>query len=147
MIVKKIISICAVLSLVLVLAGCMAAKQENDGEKYSMNASIAYGAAEDDSLDRTKVTYQIVVSGAKEDVERIAAQQVLINADYAGLLLDDGPHQAQMKYDEQLYLEMSGTFVFDTQGKSKEEIDAMHLLQGVSISDKENNTYVLEFQR
>ena len=144
---KKILTSLAVLSLALILAGCSSGRQAKDADPYTMNASIAYGAAEDDSLDKTKVIYQIFVSGAKEDVERIAAQQVLINADYADLLLDDGPHQAQMKYDEQLYLEMSGTFVFDTQGKSKEEIDAMHLLRGVSIVDKENNTYVLEFQR
>lgn len=144
---KKIFITCTALSLIFLLAGCMSGMQAKDADKYTMNASIAYGAADDDSLDETKVTYQISVSGATEDVQNITAQQVLVNADYLNLLLEDGPHQAQIQYGEQPYLQMTGTYVFDTHGKSKEDIDAMNLLQGVSVTDKENNTYVLELHQ
>ena len=125
----------------------MAGTNAKDAGKYSMNASVAYGAAEDDSLDKTTVTYQIFVGGAKEDIENIASQEVLINADYVDILWERAPRQAQMNYGDQPYLEMSDAFIFDTQGKSKEEIDAMGLLKGVSIVDKDQNAYVLEFQK
>lgn len=144
---KKRLILLAALPLVLLLAGCMAGANAKDAGKYSMNASVAYGAAEDGSLDKTTVTYQIFVGGAKEDVENIASQEILINADYVDILRESGPHQARMNYGDQPYLEMSGAFVFDTQGKSKEEIDAMGLLRGVSVVDKDQNAYVLEFQK
>ena len=144
---KKRLILLAVLPLVLLVAGCMAGTNAMDAGKYSMNASVAYGVAEDDSLDKTTVTYQIFVGGAKEDIENIASQEVLINADYVDILWESGPHQAQMHYGDQPYLEMSGAFVFDTQGKSKEEIDAMGLLKGVSVVDKDQNAYMLEFQK
>lgn len=142
---KKIVLICAVMTFVFLFASCMSSKNTNDDEKYTMNASIAYGAVEDNNLDKTKVTYQIFISGAKEDVENIDTQEVLINKDYVDLLLENGPHDAQIKYEDQPYLEINGIFFVDTQGKSKEEIGTMNLFKGVGIVDKDRNEYILEF--
>lgn len=141
---KKIILICAVI-LVFLFASCMSNKNTNDNNKYTMNASIAYGSVEDNTLDKTKVTYQIFIGGAKEDVENIDTHEVLINKDYVDLLLENDPHDLQIKYEDQPYLEINGIFVFDTHGKSKEEIGMMNLFKGVGTVDKDRNEYILEF--
>ena len=142
---KRIFLICAAI-LVFLFASCMSNKNTNDDEKYMMKASIAYGSVEENNLDKTKVTYQIFISGEKEDVENIDTHEVLINKDYVDLLLNNGPHDVQIKYEEgQPYLEINGIFVFDTHGISKEEIGMMNLLEGVSIVDKDRNEYILKF--
>lgn len=43
-----------------------------------MNGSVALGAADNNSLDKTKVTYEVVISGNKVDIENIDAQEPLI---------------------------------------------------------------------
>lgn len=124
----------------------MSNKNTNDNEKYTMNAFIAYGSVEDNNLDKTKVTYQIFITGAKEDVENVDTHEVLINKDYVDLLLENSLHNVQIKYEEgQSYLEINGIFVFDTHGKNKEEIGMMNLFKGVSIVDKDKTEYILGF--
>lgn len=110
-----------------------------------MNGSVALGAADNNSLDKTKVTYEVVISGNKEDIENINAQEPLINMEHIDLMLENGPHHPQIKNEEKPYLEITGTFVFDTAGKSKEEIDGMHLFEGIKIIDKDKNEFILKF--
>lgn len=141
---KKMIWLCATLFLLICLAGCVRNEGNQSAEKYSMNSSISYGSVDIDSLDKTKVTYKIAVGGAKSDIENIASQEVVINADYSDLLLEDGPHFAEQINEEQPYFEISGSFVFDTSEKSKEEISSMNLLQGVKIIDNDKNKYLLK---
>lgn len=112
-----------------------------------MNGSVAIGAADDNNLNKTKITYNVIISGSKEDIESIYAQEPLINADYIDLMLENGPHNSQVKGKDKPYLEITGSFVFDTTGKSKEEIDAMCLFQGIKITDKNNNEYILKFNK
>jgi propanediol dehydratase large subunit len=75
------------------------------------------------------------------------AQEPLINREYLDQMLENGPHSLKVKGDEKPYLEVTGSFVFDTAGKSKEEIDEMDLFQGIKIIDRENNEYMLEFNK
>lgn len=42
---------------------------------------------------------------------------------------------------------MTGSFIFDTTGKSKEEIDNMCLFQGIKIIDENNNEHILKFNK
>lgn len=110
-----------------------------------MNGSVALGAADDNSLDKTKVTYEVVISGNKEAIENIDAQEPLISVGYLNLLLENGPHHHEQKGDEKPYLEITGSFVFDTTGRSKEEIDDMDLFEGIKIVDKDKNEFILKF--
>lgn len=118
---KKIILICAVI-LVFLFASCMSNKNTNDDNKYTMNASIAYGSVEDNTLDKTKVTYQIFIGGAKEDVENIDTHEVLINKDYVDLLLENDPHDLQIKYEDQPYLEIKGYLSLILTAKAKKKL-------------------------
>lgn len=143
---KRIILLCASILLLIYLAGCTRNEDSRNTEKYSMNSSVAYGSADADSLDKTTITYKIAIDGKKQDIENIASQEVIINMDYLDLLLEDESHSSELKNEEQQpYLEISGSFIFDTSGKSKEEIISMNLLQGVKIIDKDKNEYLLKF--
>jgi hypothetical protein len=142
---KKTIWLCATIFLIICLAGCARNEGNQSAEKYSMNSSISYGSVDIDSLDKTKITYKIAIGGAESDIENIDSQEITINADYIDLLLENGPHSSELKNEEQPYLEISGSFVFDTNGKSKEEITSMNLLQGVKIVDKDKDEYILKF--
>lgn len=110
-----------------------------------MNGSVAMGAVDENDIDKTKITYKVTISGNKEDINNIYAQEPLVNVEYIDLLLENGPHSSQVKGIENPYLEISGSFVFDTTGKSKEEIDNMCLFQGIKIIDKDNNEHILKF--
>ena len=112
-----------------------------------MNGSVAIGAVDDNNLNKTKITYNVIISGRKEDINSIYAQEPLINVEYIDLILENGPHNSQIKGIENPYLEITGSFVFDTTGKSKEEIDDMCLFQGIKITDKNNNEYILKFNK
>ncbi len=152
---KKFAFICIPIVFALILLGCSAVLRtnddvsgtNNDNDKFTMNGSVAIGAAEDNNLNKTKITYNVIISGKKEDINSIYTQEPLINEDYIDLMLENGPHNSQVKGTEKPYLEITGSFVFDTTGKSKEEIDAMRLFQGIKIIDKNNNEYILKFNK
>jgi hypothetical protein len=145
---NKFVFICIPIIFALILFGCTAVSRTNDdNEKFTMNGSVAIGAVDDNNLDKTKITYKVVISGNKEDINNIDAQEPLINNEYIDLMLENGPHNSQVKGIENPYLEITGSFVFDTAGKSKEDIDDMCLFQGIKIIDKNNNEYVLKFKK
>ncbi len=140
---KKISIILLTLILMLTLFGCSNSNTVKEDEIYVMNGSIAYGAAENSGLEKTKVTYTMNITGSKEDINNIDAQQPLINPEYEELLLENGPHIPKIVNEDEPYLEISGNFVFSTEGKTKEEIDGMDLFKGIEIIDKDKNSYVL----
>jgi PBP1b-binding outer membrane lipoprotein LpoB len=141
---KKISIIILVLSFILVLLGCSNADTVKEDEKYIMNGSVAYGTAENSGLEKTKVSYIMTISGSEEDINNIEAQQPLINEDYMDLLLENGPHNNKIvSSGDESYIEISGEFIFDTEGKTKEEINDMDLFKGIEIYDKDNNNYEL----
>jgi len=145
---KKFALLCISIIFAFAMFGCFTVSKTNDNnEKFSMNGSVAYGAVDKDNLDKTKITYNIVISGDKEDINSIETQEPLINTEYIDLMLENGPHSAQVKGGENPYLEITGSFVFDTAGKSKKEIEDMRLFQGVKLIDKDNNEYILKFNR
>lgn len=139
----KKISILFLLILMLVIFGCSNNTLDKDDDIYVMNGSIAYGTAENSGLEKTKVNYMMTITGLKENVNNIEAQQPLINPDYEELLLENGPHNSNFVNRDESYLEITGSFVFSTEGKTKEEINEMDLFKGIEIIDKDNNTYVL----
>jgi hypothetical protein len=140
---KKLLLICCAFTMMFSLFGC----KSNPEGKYSMNGSVALGAVDSDSLDKTRVTYTVTISGNKQDIENVVTQEPLINMEYGDLLLENGPHNIEIKDVETKnpYLEISGNFVFDTKNKTKEEIDAMKLFQGIKIVDKDKEEFVLNF--
>jgi hypothetical protein len=145
---KRFALLCISIIFAFTLFGCsIVSKNSNDNEKFTMNASVAIGALDKDNLDKTKITYEVVISGDKEDINSIYAQEPIINTQYIDMMLENGPHKSQVKGIENPYLELTGRFVFDTAGKSKEEIDGMCLFQGIKIIDKDNNEYTLKFNK
>lgn len=144
---KKFTLLCCSIIFAFSLFGCTSDKNINDKEKYTLDASVALGIVDNNSLDKTKVTYEIVISGNKDDIDNIDSQEPLINMEYLDLMLENGPHYTQVKGKENPYLEIMGSFVFDTAGKSKEEIGSMHLFEGIKIIDKDNNEFILKFNK
>lgn len=139
---KKISIIALVCSLVLILGACDFNKIEED--KYMINASYSYGSYEGD-VEKTKISYEAIISGEKEDIENIDAFEVLINMDYLDEMFENGPHSSEKEIGTESYLELIGTLVFDTVGKTKQEIDEMQLLEGVKVIDKDKNEVVINF--
>lgn len=142
---KKIIVLCSIF-MVFILFVCLRAFINNNKGKYMVSASISYGAVDDENLDKTKITYEITVSGSKEDINNIFSQELLINPDYTDLILEKGPYNFQVKGTKNPYIEVTGSFAFDTTGKSKEDIGDMNLLQGIKLIDMDNNEYTLNFK-
>lgn len=141
---KKLLLICCAITMIFSLFGCKDVSPEG---KYSMNGSVALGAVDNNSLDKTKVTYNVMIGATKQDIENIVTQEPLINPEYDDFLLENGPHNVEIKDIETKnpYLEISGSFVFDTKNKTKEEIDAMNLFQGIKLVDQNKEEFVLKF--
>lgn len=142
---KKFTLLCYLIIFTFTLLGCSTISKTNGNKKFTMNYSITIGTVDNESLDKTKITYEVVVSGNKDDINNINAQEPLINMEYIDLMLENGPHNPQIKGIENPYLEINGSLVFNTAGKSKEEIDGMNLFQGIIITDKDDNEYTLKF--
>lgn len=138
---KKVSAIILAVCLAFVLGACGSngIKQE---EKYTMNASYSYGG----DLEKTEISYEVIITGIKENIENIDAYQVLINMDYLDLMLENGPHSSQRELGKTPYFKITGNFIFNTSGKSKEEIDKMKLLEGVQVIDKDKNEVILKFK-
>jgi len=144
---KKFTLLCCLIIFAFLLFGCTSDQNNNDKEKYTMNGSVALGVVDNNNLDKTKVTYEVVISGNKDDIDHIDSQEPLINMEYLDLMLENGPHNPQVKGKENPYLEITGSFVFDTTGKSKEEISSMQLFEGIKITDKDKNDFILKFNK
>lgn len=137
---KKISAVILVICLAFILGACSSNEIKQE-EKYIMNASYSYGG----DLEKTEVSYEIIISGKEEDIENIDAYEVLINMDYLDLMIENGSHSTQKKLGETPYFKITGNFIFNTSGKSKEEIDKMELLKGVEIIDKDKNKTTFKF--
>jgi len=126
---------------VLFVIGACNSNETQEGDKYIMNASYSYGG----DLEKTEISYEITISGTKEVIENINAYEVLINEEYSDLMLENGPHNPHRDLGEEAYFKVEGNFVFDTSGKTKEEIDEMELLQGIRIIDQDEKEEILKF--
>lgn len=140
---KKTSIIVLVCSFIIILVGCGSGEIKEE-DKYMINALYSYGAYKED-LEKTKISYEVIISGTEEDIENIDSYDVLINMNYLDLMLENGPHSSKKEVGEESYAKITGSFVFDTKGKSKEEIDNMKLLEGVEVIDKDKNEVVIKF--
>lgn len=91
--------------------------------------------------NKTKVSYEIIISGSEQDMENIDKYELVINDEYRDLLLIDGPHNSEIKDETDPYLEIVGSFVFDTEGKTQDQINAMDFLQDIKIIDKDGEEW------
>lgn len=139
----KKISIIILVCSFIILAGCGSGEIKAE-DRYMMNASYSYGAYKED-LEKTKVSYEVIINGSEEDIENIDSCQVLINMNHLDLMLENGPHNSKKEVGEESYAKITGSFVFDTEGKSKKEIDNMKLLEGVEVIDKDENEVIIKF--
>jgi len=96
----------------------------------------------DDNYDKSRL---IASSQPIEVIENIYAYEVLINEEFSHLMLENGPHNPHRDLGEEAYFKVEGSFVFDTSGKTKKEIDEMALLQGIRIIDQDENEEILKF--
>ena len=139
---RKTLIFFLICSFIFVISACNSTKSQEE-EKYIMNASYSYGG----DLEKTIISYEITISGTEEVIENIDAYEVLINQEYSDLMLENGPHNPHKDLGEEAYFKVEGNFVFDTSGKTKEEIDEMNLLQGIRLIDKDENEEVLKFHK
>lgn len=139
---KKFLVLVLIISFLFVVSAC-GSNEKYEEEKYIMNASYAYGG----DLEKTEVSYEITISGTEEVIENIDTYEVLINEEYSDLMLENGPHIPEKVIGDEAYFKVTGNFVFDTSGKTKEEIDEMNLLQGIRLIDKDENEEVLKFHK
>ncbi|MEC9489175.1 MAG: hypothetical protein UMV23_06830 [Halanaerobium sp.] len=137
---KKVPAIILAVCLVFALGACSSNEIKQE-EKYTMNASYSYGG----DLEKTVISYDVIISGTKEDIRDIDAYEVLINMDYLDLMLENGPHNSRREFGNKPHLKTTGKLTFDTSGKSKEEIKEMELLEGIKIIDKDKNEVILKF--
>jgi len=137
---KNFLVFVLIISFLFALSACNSNEQQVE-DKYTMNASYSYGG----DLEKTKVSYEITISGTKEVIENIYAYEVLINEEFSHLMLENGPHNPHRDLGEEAYFKVEGSFVFDTSGKTKKEIDEMALLQGIRIIDQDENEEILKF--
>ena len=124
--------ICVIVSVLLLLTCVACESKQESNENYTLNVSYGLGG----DTDRTILTFDANIGNMKNDVKNIDAYEVLINEEYADLLLENGPHSDKYKDD---YMQITGTIVFDTTGMSKEEIHAAKLFKGFKITDKDAN--------
>jgi hypothetical protein len=139
---KKTLIFVLIFSLLFIVSACNSGGNREE-EKYIMNASYSYGG----DLEETIISYEITISGAEEVIENIDAYEVLINEEYSDLMLENGPHNPHKDLEEEAYFSVEGNFVFDTSGKTKEEIDKMNLLQGIRLIDKDENEEVMKLHK
>lgn len=104
--------------------------------KYTLNSVVSLGATEENSTDKVTVSYTITVSGSAEDIANVKKQEIVINEEYEKLLLEKGDETVENS-DTEIVIE--GSMIFDTSGKSKEEIADMTFIQGVEITDEDGN--------
>lgn len=139
---KKTLIFVLIFSLLFIVSACNSGGNREE-EKYIMNASYSYGG----DLEETIISYEITISGTEEVIENIDAYEVLINEEYSDLMLENGPHNPHKDLGEEAYFSVEGNFVFDTSGKTKEEIDKMNLLQGIRLIDKDENEEVMKLHK
>jgi hypothetical protein len=137
---KKILVFILIICFIISTSACDSTKKTKE-DKYIMNASYSYGG---DSKE-TIISYEIIISGEEGVVENIDAYEVLINAEYSHLMLENGPHNPEKVIGDKTYFKVTGNFVFDTSGKTKQEIDKMALLKGIRIVDKNEGEEILKF--
>ena len=140
---KKILIIILACSLVLILVVC-SSNEIKEEEKYTMNASYSYGGKDS---DKTKITYEVVISGKEKDIEEIDIVKLIINKDYLDLLIENEPNSSEKELGKSPYFKIMGEIIFNTKGKSKQEIDKMKLLEGVKVIDENKNEVIIKFNK
>lgn len=139
---KKIISVIAAAVLVFALAGCSLFKDEVDiSGKYTYDSAISMSAVEEDSTDKMKVSYTITIKGDAEDIANLKSYEVFLSDDAEKLLIETGEETSESRDTE---IEIKGSMIFDTSGKSSEELLSYVFIQGVKITDKDGNKGVLK---
>jgi len=132
---RKTIYLIFSILLVLTCVACTSVVSNSDnGEKYSLN--ISYGLGGD--LAKTVLSFDANIGGIKSDVKNIDAYEILINAEYMDLLLENGPYNSKHMAD---YMQITGTIVFDASGMTKEDIGAINIFEGIRIIDKDGNGF------
>jgi hypothetical protein len=87
---NKFVLVYILIIFAFTLFGCSITSKVNyDNEKFAMNGSVAIGAVDDNNLNKTKITYNVIISGRKEDINSIYAQEPLINVEYIDLILEN----------------------------------------------------------
>ena len=134
---KKVVSAIMALVIIFAFSGCSLFGEKTDiSGKYTLSSVVSLGATEENSTDKVTVSYTITISGSAEDIANVKNQKVVVNEEYEKLLLEKGDETVENS-DTEIVVE--GSMVFDTSGKSKDEIGSMIFIQGVEITDKDGN--------
>ena len=125
-------TICLMVSALLLLTCVACFSKQESNENYTLNVSYGLGG----DTDQTILTFDANIGSGKKDIKDIDIHEVLINKDFADMLVRNGPHDSRYKDD---YMKITGKIIFNTMGMTKEEIHAAGLLKGFKIIDKDGN--------
>lgn len=135
---KKVISILSALVLIFALGGCGSSENEADFlGKYTLKSVVNLGTVEENSTDKIKVSYTITITGSAEDIANLKKHKVIVTEETEKLLIEQGEETVESSGTE---ISIEGSMIFDTSGKSVDEINSMEFIQGVEIADKDGNS-------
>ena len=134
---KKTVCLMIVLVLAVTCVACSSkTTNSNSRDRYSLNLSYGLGG----DTTQTILSLTAYIGGEKDDLDNIDSYEVLNNMEYDDMLVQNGPYNSRHEND---YIEITGTIIFDTIGMTKEDIDAISLLEGIKLIDKDGNEYIL----
>lgn len=140
---KKLLSLIIICIFIFSVTACSKNEKLNTNNKtYTINGSIGYGCPEGKGIEETEISYEMIIAGKKDDILNIETNKPLINPEYVDLLLKDGPHHTETS-ENQDFLKVTGSFIFNTSGKTKEEISEMSFYKGAEIYDKNGTKHEL----
>ena len=139
---KKISKLVLISTIILILVACSSGEIKEE-DKYIVDSLYSYGG----TSDKTEVSYEIIISGTKKDIEKLESYEVIINTDYLDSMLENGPHSNDKELGEQSYVKLTGEFTLDTSRNNKQQVDKNKLLNGVKLIDKDKNEVILELNK
>ncbi|MGL4798341.1 MAG: hypothetical protein ACRCWY_02935 [Cellulosilyticaceae bacterium] len=121
--------------------------EKTPAAKYMMDASIAYGSVDEESLDKTKVTYEMTISGEPKTIQDIDDIEVIFGEDGSKRRIGDGNYSVAFKEEEKPYVEVSGELVIDTEGMDKVAIDELDIIEGIRLVTKSKEETIFELHK
>ncbi|MDD3920409.1 MAG: hypothetical protein PHO41_04465 [Eubacteriales bacterium] len=132
---KTIAALGVTLLLVMLLFGCAAPEAPEGDAEFALTGSTSLTTTDETNLDKTVLSYTFEIRGTGESVKSVVSQTPIIDPAYESLILTDGPHTSQLNDEFNPSIDVEGSYVFDTAGKTKEEIAAMRFLLGFRVTD------------
>lgn len=140
---KKVrVLFCAIISVLLLLAGCNINASSNDSEKNQnglqvSDMSTALGAV-GDSLDKTKFSYTITIYNKEDENIYISCVEPILGKDVKDRLISsDLKVDVEKTVSTNGSVEIKGEIIFDTKNMTKQQIMELEpFITGIKVSSE-----------